>query len=69
MLNKEEKELIVAALAFASTQDVVADFTQVQAMSGRTKNVAATTGACHNFTLRWLELMFRMMPWIRPGML
>ena len=30
MLTQEEKELIIAALAFASTEDVVADFTPQQ---------------------------------------
>lgn len=30
MLSTEEKELIVSALAFASTEDVVADFTPLQ---------------------------------------
>lgn len=34
-----------------------ADFSQVTVMSGAT-NAAATEGACHNFSLEWLSLMY-----------
>jgi hypothetical protein len=36
----------------------LADFSQVGAMSGAS-NAAATAGACHNFSLEWLSLIYK----------
>lgn len=40
-------------------QDRIADFAQVAAMAAlRGRSIAATQGACHNFTIEWLSHMF-----------
>lgn len=38
--------------------NLLADFSQVKVMAGKL-NAAATTGACHNFSLHWISLLYK----------